>query len=302
MLTLPARFGRKVDEPEPIDIVFYSPDVMEPEVIPAPELPEPEPVEIVEVEPPEPPRVPLQPEPPTDVAPPVARNEPSPPPRAEPVAPPPVPKPEPVKRTVRTAILGDTRSERVRSDRAVAPVGGFDVVSEDDAPSGRENVRVVANGSFSNGDVTVPREGKAPRGGSVMNTSFNIGEAERPAARGTSGTVQQGGFGSGEVAVRKPRQRQRPAASPDTPVAIISKPRPVYTDEARRLRIEGEVVLEVTFPASGQVRVLRVLGSLGHGLDEAAIEAAQEIEYKPARRDGRPVDHTATLRVVFRLA
>ena len=36
--------------------------------------------------------------------------------------------------------------------------------------------------------------------------------------------------------------------------------------------------------------------------DEAAIEAAKKIEFKPARRDGRPVDHTATLRVVFQLA
>ena len=82
----------------------------------------------------------------------------------------------------------------------------------------------------------------------------------------------------------------------------MAKPKPVYTDDARERRIEGEVVLEVTFDATGTVRVHGVVEGLGFGLDQAAVAAAEEIEFKPARRDGRPVDHTATLRVVFRLA
>ncbi len=53
---------------------------------------------------------------------------------------------------------------------------------------------------------------------------------------------------------------------------------------------------------AGELRVLRVIGGLGHGLDEAAVEAAEKIRFKPARRNGQPVDHTATLRVLFRLA
>jgi TonB family protein len=66
--------------------------------------------------------------------------------------------------------------------------------------------------------------------------------------------------------------------------------------------VEGEVVLDVLFAAAGTVRVLRVVQGLGHGLDEAAIEAAARISFRPARRDGVPVDHTATVRVVFQLA
>ena len=97
-------------------------------------------------------------------------------------------------------------------------------------------------------------------------------------------------------------RRSLPSADLDSPVEIISKPTPAYTDEARSLRIEGEVVLEVTFVDSGELRVLRVLEGLGHGLDEAAVEAAKKIQFTPARRDGRPVSHTATLRVIFRLA
>jgi TonB family protein len=88
----------------------------------------------------------------------------------------------------------------------------------------------------------------------------------------------------------------------DAEVEILSKPKPIYTDEARRLRIEGDVVLKVTFEASGKLVVLGVVQGLGHGLDQAAIDAAKKIEFNPARRDGQPVDHTANLRVVFRLA
>jgi TonB family protein len=61
-------------------------------------------------------------------------------------------------------------------------------------------------------------------------------------------------------------------------------------------------VLDVVFEAGGVVRVLGVAQGLGHGLDQAAIDAAKKIRFNPARRDGAPVDHAAKLRVVFRLA
>jgi TonB family protein len=76
----------------------------------------------------------------------------------------------------------------------------------------------------------------------------------------------------------------------------------VYTDEARRLGIEGEVLVEVVFLSSGQVKVEGVSKGLGHGLDEAAIRAAQQIRFKPALQDGRPVDFPATVHIVFQIA
>ncbi|HEY2858866.1 MAG TPA: energy transducer TonB, partial [Terracidiphilus sp.] len=85
-------------------------------------------------------------------------------------------------------------------------------------------------------------------------------------------------------------------------VEILYKPKPVYTDEARRLKIEGEVLLDVIFTASGEVKVLRVSKGLGHGLDEAAIQAAAHIRFKPAERDGSKADSTATARITFSLA
>lgn len=87
-----------------------------------------------------------------------------------------------------------------------------------------------------------------------------------------------------------------------TPVEILTKPRPVYTDEARRLHIEGEVLLEILFTASGEVRVLRVIEGLGHGLDNAAVESASRIAYRPATRAGEAIDQTANVRIVFQLA
>jgi TonB family protein len=79
-------------------------------------------------------------------------------------------------------------------------------------------------------------------------------------------------------------------------------PTPTYSDEGRAKKIEGEVLLQVVFTASGDVKVLRVVQGLGHGLDEAAQNAARQIRFKPAQQDGQPVDSTAIVHIVFNLA
>lgn len=83
---------------------------------------------------------------------------------------------------------------------------------------------------------------------------------------------------------------------------ILQKPRPAYTEEARKLEIEGEVQLEVVFGASGEVHIVRVVHGLGHGLDENAVLAAKAIRFLPAKRDGHTVDSTAMIHIVFQLA
>ena len=87
-----------------------------------------------------------------------------------------------------------------------------------------------------------------------------------------------------------------------TGVAILSKPNPSYSTEARTIKLEGDVVLEVIFLASGQLQVIRVVSGLGHGLDEAAIQAAKLIRFRPAERNGQAVDFHAHVRIEFRLA
>ena len=86
------------------------------------------------------------------------------------------------------------------------------------------------------------------------------------------------------------------------PAEILAKPNPIYTDEARKLRIEGEVLLEVVFESSGKLHVVRVVRGLGHGLDEAAVHAAEQIRFRPAVRDGQSADSTAILHIIFQLA
>jgi len=90
--------------------------------------------------------------------------------------------------------------------------------------------------------------------------------------------------------------------SPIAPVAIQSKPAPVYTEEARRLRVQGDVVVQVVFSATGEIRIVGVVKGLGHGLDEAAVAATRQIRFTPARRDGQFVDYPATIHVVFALS
>jgi TonB family protein len=65
--------------------------------------------------------------------------------------------------------------------------------------------------------------------------------------------------------------------------------------------IEGEVVLEVAFGASGDVSIVRIVNRLGHGLDETAARAVAGIRFRPATRDGVPVAVRTLVHIEFRL-
>jgi len=140
--------------------------------------------------------------------------------------------------------------------------------------------------------------------GTVASADFGNGIATGGNGDGRSnGKVSTGGFGSEQVV----HQGYKMDVGPDphavtTPVEITFKPNPVYTEEARNLKIEGEVLLEMSFGANGTLQVNRVVRGLGHGLDEAAIAAANKIRFKPALRSGQPVDSTAIVHVVFQMA
>jgi len=140
--------------------------------------------------------------------------------------------------------------------------------------------------------------------GVVASTGFGNGVANSPARTETAGVVKQAGFGSGDAAASPTVQSRsaQPAPARVVPAEILSKPTPTYTEEARSKRIEGEVLLEVVFEASGKLRVLRVVRGLGHGLDENAVRAAEQIRFKPALRDGQPSDSTAVVHIIFQLA
>jgi TonB family protein len=259
--------------------------------------------------PPEPPK-PVEVKTPTPAAPPIAPA----PPKA--VTPPPQPKVGLFKSATPTPVANNTAAPTVKT-------GGFgDPVGVTPNPSANRPATIAAAGAFN--AAPGPAQGAgAARQGSVQGTSFGSGVANGvPGGKshgavasagfsngvvggtgnqGSHGTVATGGFGSqsagpGTTAVAKV---QEPAT---TPIVLVAKPLPQYTSEAKQLHIEGDVTLEVRFTASGQVQVLRVMNGLGHGLDEQARLAAEHIRFKPATKNGQPVDQVSVIRISFQLA
>ena len=138
--------------------------------------------------------------------------------------------------------------------------------------------------------------------GTVQSTGFGNGVAIPPASNVKHGPVQSAGFVDETAVSDAPKKKAMSSDSPTTMVDILDKPRPQYTQEGRTLRIEGDVVLDLVFLANGTVQVNGVVSGLGHGLDQSAVRAAQQIRFKPAKRDGEPVDFPARVRIEFRLA
>ena len=155
---------------------------------------------------------------------------------------------------------------------------------------------VVRSGGFADGS-TDPRSNRAVTG-KVTRTGFDSSAAsDKPAALNQS--VRKTAFD--EKAASTPAQTAAPAVAAMRPVEILEKPKPVYTAEARALKIEGTVLLDVLFGASGEIRVLGVVNGLGHGLDENAVDAARRIRFNPAKQSGKPVDERVLLHVVFQI-
>jgi len=81
----------------------------------------------------------------------------------------------------------------------------------------------------------------------------------------------------------------------------MSKVEPEYSEEARRAKWQGTVVLSVIVDELGRPRNIRVFHSLGLGLDQKAVDAVSQWRFKPGRKDGKPVPVIATIEVNFRL-
>lgn len=196
-------------------------------------------------------------------------------------------------RNVQTGGFGDPNGTKGvgkgDSKLVAAAVGSFDMPGgpgRGNGTGGRRGVRgTIASAGFGNGVAT------SNPGNVVGGTTAR-------------GAIQQAGFGdSRPVEQTRVARNVMPSAEPQSvPVQILSKPNPAYTDEARAMRLEGDVVLQVLFTAAGQARVSRIIRGLGHGLDEAAARAVAQIKFRPAKRDGQAFDSTSVIHVVFQLA
>jgi TonB family protein len=212
---------------------------------------------------------------------------------------------------VKTGLMSGGSSAVPTIDKPVpvekVQTGGFgdpNGVAGPSNPNKRANIGQFGNAALPPG----PGYGNGSGGangqrGIVASTGFGNGIAVEPTGGKRGGSVQTAGFSNtNDQVVQTPRKKADDAPAVES-VVILSKPRPVYSAEAIKLNLEGEVLLEVVFPASGgEVQVNRVIKGLGHGLDEAATRAAQQIKYKPALSNGHPVDFPAVVHIVFQIA
>jgi TonB family protein len=88
----------------------------------------------------------------------------------------------------------------------------------------------------------------------------------------------------------------------DVKAEITAMPEPRYTPEARRLGIQGLVVLRLLLLADGKLDRVRVVKVVPVGLTENAIFAACEVKFKPATKGGKPVAQWMKLEIPFLLA
>jgi len=140
--------------------------------------------------------------------------------------------------------------------------------------------------------------------GIIPSTGFGNGTAIPPTAASKKGTVvaSTGFANAADATAEAPKKKAAETGPADIPPEILDKPRPEYTADGRRAKIEGDVIIDLVFQANGTVQINRIVSGLGHGLDESAVRAAQQIRFKPAKRQSEAVDFPARVRIEFRLA
>jgi TonB family protein len=132
-----------------------------------------------------------------------------------------------------------------------------------------------------------PSAGPGFGGGIGTGTGRGVGSGSGPGF----GEGQGGGAGGGIFRV---------GGGVSAPT-IIHRVEPQYSEEARRARYQGMVVLEAIVRKDGTVQIVRVVRSLGFGLDESAAKALQQWRFRPAMMNGEPVSVTLNIEVNFNL-
>lgn len=138
-----------------------------------------------------------------------------------------------------------------------------------------------------NGVTGPPSNGSGFGGGIGSGEGTGIG----PGKGGGLGPGEGGGLGGGVYSV---------GGGVSAPIPIY-KPDPAYSEEARKAKYQGTVVLWVTIDAAGSVTDCKVVKPLGMGLDEKAMESVRTWKFKPALRNGSPVPVRVMVEVSFRL-
>jgi TonB family protein len=211
---------------------------------------------------------------------------------------------------IRTGEFGSSATPTINAPIQKVQTGGFgDPNGVPGTGKSNAHLTIASTGSFDLPQGSGQGNGAGGANGikgTVASAGFGNGIAQPGQgdgrSSGRSASVQTAGFGAQVTGPGLAKIRAVDNGPATTPVEIVSKLNPIYTQEARQLKLEGDVLLEVLFAANGQLHVNRVVRGLGHGLDESALAAASQMRFKPARRNGIPIDSTALVHVVFRLA
>jgi TonB family protein len=132
-----------------------------------------------------------------------------------------------------------------------------------------------------------PSAGPGVGGGIGTGQGRGVGEGQGPGV----GPGEGGGAGGGVFRV---------GGGVSAPT-ILSRVEPQYSEEARKARYQGTVLLEAIVRKDGTVQIVRVVRSLGFGLDENAIQALAKWRFRPGMRNGAPVDVSLNIEVNFNL-
>lgn len=156
-------------------------------------------------------------------------------------------------------------------------------------------------------NITLPNNPSLPTIGVTQSSNVRIASEGQGAAAGM-GTGSDGGLGSGQGAGFGPGSGGGSGGGVYHVGGGISAPVPLnsveaeFSDEARRAKYQGVVLIQMIVDAHGMPQNPRVVRPLGMGLDQKALEAVRKYRFKPAMKDGRtPVPVMITVEVNFRL-
>jgi TonB family protein len=186
-----------------------------------------------------------------------------------------LPKPQPRQFVPPTAVINNPAPKLAMDPSILAPpdanLPNINLPNYGD-PLGK--LGPASNGTGSGGGI-----GSGKGGGVGSGTGGGVGP-------GSGGGIGDGVYRAGN-GVTKPE--------------LLKKVEPEYSEEARKAKFQGVVVLYIVVDPNGNAVSPRVMKSLGLGLDEKAMEAVKQWKFKPGYKDGKPVAVAATVEVNFRL-
>ena len=316
LIFLAGRYAKKVvhrekltrlDAPIPKEMKKEEPPKPPPVKLPKPPVivkVEPPKIKLPTIEVPEPPKIP----PPVMKAAPVPIMAPAPP---KAVTPPPAPKPVNLQIAQAASVANNNpHPSAIRlgamdnpikntSGPAVSPInlgraGAAGMPAGNTGLGAPSSINIAGSGS-PNGSMNGHDNGPRP----IKGISTGV--------PGSNGALTNRTAGAVAIAQTAPPPQLRSAVQASAPAAkaapkVLFKPKPVYTEEAKTLHLEGTVYVKIHVTASGNVQVVGISSGLGHGLDESAKQAVQSMRFQPAVQDGHPVDWDGVVNINFQLA